>query len=127
VLIFKIVRAGEWREAELIGAYEGSAHDRADGFLHFSTAPQLRGTLEKYYAAVQGDLVIAAADDAQFGEALRWEVSRGGEPFPHLFAPLPMKAVAATLSHYRLKDDLGYAKLNAFLDGLAEPFETAET
>jgi uncharacterized protein (DUF952 family) len=127
LLIFKIVRLAEWSAAELVGVYEGSAHDKADGFLHFSTAPQLRGTLEKHYADAQGALVIAAVDDAQFGETLRWEISRDGEPFPHLFGTLPMKAAIATLSPYRLKDDPGYARLNAFLDGLAEPLEGGES
>lgn len=123
MLIFKIVRLAEWKAAELIGTYEGSSHDRADGFLHFSTAPQLRGTLEKHYANETGDLVIAAADDAQFGETLRWEVSRSGEPFPHLFGPLPIKAVVATLKPYRLKGDPDYKGLNFFLDELAKPVE----
>ncbi len=123
MLIFKIVRKEEWSAAERAGSYEGSAHDKQDGFLHFSTAPQLRETLEKHYAQEQGDLVIAAVDDSQFGDELKWEISRGGEPFPHLYEPLPMKAVAATLSPYRLRDDRDYRGLNFFLEELAKPIE----
>jgi uncharacterized protein (DUF952 family) len=123
VLIFKIVRAAEWQTAERVGTYDGSEYDKADGFLHFSTAPQLRETLEKHYAQEPGTLVIAAFDDAQFGEALKWEVSRNGEPFPHLYGPLPLNEVAATLAPYRLRDDPDYKGLNFFLDELAKPVE----
>lgn len=122
MLIFKIVREAEWLAAELTGAYDGSAHDKADGFLHFSTAPQLRGTLEKHYATETGRLVIAACDDAPFGEDLRWEVSRGGEPFPHLFASLPVKAVIAT--HRASYADLAksdFAALDQFFASLEPP------
>ena len=124
MLIFKIVRTAEWLAAERAGSYEGSAHDKADGFLHFSTAPQLRETIEKHYAQEPGALVIAAFDDAQFGEALKWEVSRNGEPFPHLYAPLSTKSVISTLAtSFPVLQQQDFAGLNLFLDELAKPIE----
>ena len=89
--IFKIVPRKEW---DATGEhYLGSAHDRADGFLHFSTAPQLGETLRRYYAG-QDDLILVAVDAGKFGGALKWEHSSSrGEDFPHLFAPLPRSAV----------------------------------
>ncbi|HXC55332.1 MAG TPA: DUF952 domain-containing protein [Rhizomicrobium sp.] len=91
--IFKVVPAAEWAEAERAGAYAGSAHDQADGFLHFSTAPQLAETLRRYYPGRDG-LVLVAVDPAPLGAALRWEHAPSrGEDFPHLFAALPITAV----------------------------------
>lgn len=92
MLIFKIVHREEWDAATRAGAYEGSAKDRADGFLHFSTAKQLMGTLQKYYAA-EKDLLLVAVDEDLLGAALKYEPSRDGAPFPHLYAPLPVSAV----------------------------------
>jgi uncharacterized protein (DUF952 family) len=90
-LIYKIVPAVLWREAEEMGALNGSPADRADGFLHFSTAAQIRETAERYFAGQDG-LVLIAADKDQLGEALRFEPSRGGALFPHLYGPLPLEA-----------------------------------
>jgi uncharacterized protein (DUF952 family) len=92
VLIFKICHSFEWREAEAVGAYRGSAKDRADGFMHFSTAEQLVGTLTRYYADAQ-DLVLVAVDAAALGPALKFETSRDGALFPHLYGALPLTAV----------------------------------
>jgi len=90
-IIFKIVPRAEWESAG--ESYAGSAHDRADGFLHFSTATQLAETLRLYYAG-QNDLVLVAADASKLGAALKWERSPSrGEDFPHLFAALPRDAV----------------------------------
>lgn len=89
--VFKIVPRAEWAEAT--DAYEGSAHDRADGFLHFSTLSQLPETLRRYYAD-QDDLLLVAADPARLGSVLRWEHSPSrGEEFPHLYGVLLMSAV----------------------------------
>lgn len=89
--IFKIVPRAEW-EAES-GDYHGSAHDRCDGFLHFSTLAQLPETLRLYYAG-QDDLMLVAVDAAALGAALRWERSESrGEDFPHLYAALPCDAI----------------------------------
>lgn len=94
MLIFKIVPRGEWEAAG--DAYHGSAHDQADGFLHFSTAPQLATTLRLYYAG-QDDLVLVAVEAERLGAALKWEHSPSrGEDFPHLFAALPRSAAKWT-------------------------------
>jgi uncharacterized protein (DUF952 family) len=91
-MIFKIVHCAEWAAAEKTGRYDGSAKDRKDGFLHFSTAKQLMGTLRKYYAA-EKNLVLVAANEEMLGPALKYEPSRDGALFPHLYAPLPVSAV----------------------------------
>src|SRR5512135_2018360 len=80
--IFKIATAADWREAERAGRFEGSAHDKSDGFIHFSTGPQLAETLRLYYAGQDG-LLLVAVDDAQLGAALKWEHAPSrGEDFP---------------------------------------------
>ncbi len=86
-IIYKICPAAQWREAEDKGVFEGAPVDLADGFIHFSTAGQVVETAAKHFAG-QGDLLLVAVDTAALGEALRWEVSRGGALFPHLYAPL---------------------------------------
>jgi uncharacterized protein (DUF952 family) len=90
VLIFKICHSAEWRDA--VGVYHGSAKDRADGFLHFSTAEQLMGTLTRYYADAH-DLVLVAVNADALGPALKFEPSRDGAMFPHLYGALPLSAV----------------------------------
>ena len=95
-MIFKIATAADWAEAERAGVFHGSAHDKADGFMHFSTAAQLAQTLQLYYAGQEG-LVLAAVDEAALGAAVRWEHAPSrGEDFPHLFGPLPLSAVTWT-------------------------------
>jgi uncharacterized protein (DUF952 family) len=90
-LIFKIVPRTEWEASS--ADYEGSAHDRADGFLHFSTAAQLPETLRRYYAG-QDDLILVAVDANALGAALKWEYSSSrGEDFPHLYAALSCDAM----------------------------------
>lgn len=90
-LIFKIVPRTEWQAGS--GDYHGSAHDQADGFLHFSTAAQLPETLRRYYAG-QDDLMLVAVDAVALGAALKWEYSASrGEDFPHLYAPLSCDAI----------------------------------
>lgn len=92
--IYKICPAPAWREAERQGRYDGSADDRRDGFIHFSTAAQLAGTLRKHFHGESGLFLIAIDADA-LGDALRWEPSRGGDLFPHLYGPLDLGAVIA--------------------------------
>jgi uncharacterized protein (DUF952 family) len=94
-LIFKIAGADEWRDAQASGLFAGAAADRADGYIHFSTADQVAETAAKWFAG-RRDLVVAAIDAGALGAALRWEPSRGGALFPHLYAPLPMSAVRWT-------------------------------
>ena len=90
-LIFKIVPRAEWQAES--GDYHGSAHDKADGFLHFSTAAQLPETLRRYYAGRE-DLMLVAVDTEALGAALKWEYSQSrGEDFPHLYAALSCDAM----------------------------------
>jgi uncharacterized protein (DUF952 family) len=93
--IYKICERASWRLAEQSGTYRGSAADARDGFIHFSTAAQLAGTLAKHFAGHRELLLIAVDADA-LGDALKWEPSRGGELFPHLYAALPLSAVRWT-------------------------------
>jgi uncharacterized protein (DUF952 family) len=92
MIVYKIVATEEWAAAETAGAFAGAAVDRADGFIHFSTAVQAPETAAKWFAG-RGDLTLAAIDAEAFGKDLRWEPSRGGALFPHLYGPLPMSAV----------------------------------
>jgi uncharacterized protein (DUF952 family) len=92
VTIYKIFRAEEWQTAQRDGVFRGSSDDRRDGFIHFSTAEQTLGTYERYFAGQDG-VVLAAIDADVLGAALKWEPSRGGALFPHLYADLPLSAV----------------------------------
>ena len=91
--IFKICPETLWREAETRGRFDGAPIDLADGFIHFSTAEQVRETAAKRFSGQQG-LLLVAIDENRLGEALKYEVSRGGALFPHLYAPLDLSAVA---------------------------------
>lgn len=91
-LIYKIVDAPSWRCAVQAGEFTGAAIDLQDGFIHFSTAEQVEETLQKYFTG-QPDLMLFSVDANLLGEALKWEVSRGGVLFPHLYASLPISAV----------------------------------
>lgn len=100
MLIYKIMTATEWRMAVEAGQFEGSDVDRADGFIHFSAPDQVAGTASKHFAGIENLVLIAfSADD--FGEFLKWEPSRGGALFPHLYgklaADLAMKVEALPL------------------------------
>ena len=93
--IYKICERGAWRLAEQTGTYRGSAVDARDGFIHFSAAAQLAGTMAKHFAG-RGDLLLVAVDADALGAALKWEPSRGGDLFPHLYGALPLTAVRWT-------------------------------
>jgi uncharacterized protein (DUF952 family) len=90
--IYKIVSRAQWQEAEKKRRYDGSPVDLADGFIHFSTAAQMRETAAKHFAG-QADLMLVEVDAKVLGEALKWEPSRGGALFPHLYGPLDFAAV----------------------------------
>ncbi len=90
--IYKIVPRALWRDAEAAGQFAGSPVDQHDGFIHFSTAGQVRETAAKHFAGVDDLLLVAVRVDAVAGTALRWEPSRGGDLFPHLYGPLPVSA-----------------------------------
>jgi uncharacterized protein (DUF952 family) len=87
--IYKVCPESEWAEAVERGTYRGSAVDLRDGFIHFSTGAQLAETLRRHFAG-QSDLVLVEIDPKDLGDALRWEPSRGGDLFPHLYGPLPV-------------------------------------
>ena len=85
--IYKILPRQLWSAAIEAGAFQGSPLDVADGFIHFSTAAQVRDTAAKHFAGQEDLLLIAVSTDG-FGDELKWEPSRGGDLFPHLYAPL---------------------------------------
>ncbi len=91
-IIYKVVRSAEWHSAGEAGVFNGSADDKRDGFIHLSRAAQLRTTLEKHFAGEDG-LLLVSLDMGRFGPELRWEPSRGGEYFPHLYGPLKLTLV----------------------------------
>jgi uncharacterized protein (DUF952 family) len=90
-VIYKILAVSEWRAAEASGAFGGSAVDRKDGFIHFSTAEQVVETAARHFSG-QHDLVLVSVDSAALGDRLKWELSRGGALFPHLYAEMPANA-----------------------------------
>jgi uncharacterized protein (DUF952 family) len=91
-LVYKICDAALWREAERAGVFHGAPVDLADGYIHFSAAEQVAETAAKHFAGRQNLLIVAVAADA-LGPALKWEPSRGGALFPHLYGPLRLAAV----------------------------------
>jgi uncharacterized protein (DUF952 family) len=92
-MLYKILPAPLWREAERAGCFRGSEVDLRDGFIHFSTAEQVEETAHKHFAG-QGDLLLVRVDAAKLGDGLKWEPSRGGALFPHLYGELDVTAVA---------------------------------
>lgn len=92
--IYKIVPRDLWLQARAKGVFTGAAIDLADGFIHFSTAVQARETAARHFAG-QADLLLVTVAVDRLGDALKFEVSRGGDLFPHLYAALPMDAVVA--------------------------------
>ena len=91
-LIFHICRKEEWAEAQQLGRYGGSSQDLADGFIHFSDGDQVEASAAKHRAGQDG-LVLLTVEAAALGAALKWEPSRGGALFPHLYGALPLSAV----------------------------------
>lgn len=90
--IYKIVPRELWQEARTAGLFKGASIDLKDGYIHFSTAAQAIETARLHFAG-QADLLLVAVDVTLFGEALKWEASRGGDLFPHLYADLRLDAV----------------------------------
>ena len=91
-IIYRLLGAAEWQRAQAAGSFLGTEHDRRDGFIHFSTAEQVAETATRYYAG-QAALLLVGVSVPALGDALRWEPSRGGALFPHLYASLPVGAV----------------------------------
>jgi uncharacterized protein (DUF952 family) len=92
---YKIVDAAEWRAAVAEDRYDGAPVDLADGYIHMSTEAQLAETARRHFAG-RGDLLLLTVDLTRFGDELMWEPSRGGDLFPHLYAPLPVAAVSGS-------------------------------
>ena len=92
--IYKILPRADWVAAQAAGRFEGSPVDHADGFIHFSTALQAAETARRHFAG-QGDLVVLEIEADDLGSALKWEPSRGGDLFPHLYGPLATDKVLA--------------------------------
>jgi uncharacterized protein (DUF952 family) len=92
MLIYKIFRRPEWDAFKAAGQTLGAPVDLADGFIHFSAAPQLAETAAKYFGS-ESDLVLVAFEANRLGNALKWEVSRGGALFPHLYRALQLSEV----------------------------------
>jgi uncharacterized protein (DUF952 family) len=113
VLIYKICDQGMWAEALRQGQFDGAPVDKADGFIHFSDAGTVAETAARHFSGQDG-LVVVAVEAARLGAALRFEVSRGGRPFPHLYGPLPLAAVVWTRPL-----PLGADGLHVFPDDLA--------
>ncbi len=111
-LIYKICPAALWCEAEAKGRFDGAPIDLADGYIHFSTGAQVAETAAKHFAGQDG-LLLIAIDGERLGSALRYEPSRGGALFPHLYAPLDPKAARWIVpmllkkdNHHVLPEDL---------------------
>ncbi|HEX3483851.1 MAG TPA: DUF952 domain-containing protein [Micropepsaceae bacterium] len=94
--VYKILRGAEWEEAQKAGIFRGSADDNRDGFIHLSAANQVRATFARYFAA-ENCCWLVALEVGLLEPALKWELSRGGEKFPHLYAELPLACVEAAI------------------------------
>ena len=90
--VYKIVAAALWQAAEDSGVFAGAGIDLNDGFIHLSTGAQARRTAQLYFAG-QGSLMLVAIDETSLGDALKYEPSRDGDLFPHLYGSLPFTAV----------------------------------
>jgi uncharacterized protein (DUF952 family) len=93
-LIYKICPRPLWEAAVAQGEFRGAPVDLQDGFIHFSAAHQVSATADKHFAGQQ-DLLLVAVDADSLGDKLKWEVSRGGDLFPHLYGPLPTSNITS--------------------------------
>lgn len=100
---YKVLTADQFAQFKADGLFTGAPVDLADGYIHMSTREQAAETVAKHFAG-QDRLVMLMIDLAPFGDAVKWEVSRGGARFPHLYGDLPMSAVAGKVV-LRLGDD----------------------
>lgn len=91
-LIYKLLPGSEWRSAQDQGVFKGSGIDLADGYIHFSTGQQAQETARRYFAG-QTDLILLTIEADELGSALKWEPSRGGDLFPHLYGDLALDRV----------------------------------
>jgi len=93
-IIFKVVSADQWTIAQKQGEFRGAEIDLTDGYIHFSTAQQVEATVEKHFAGQPG-LILVGVDSEKLGDALKYEPSRGGDLFPHLYGSLNLEAVVS--------------------------------
>ena len=91
-IIYKLVSADLWDSALAVGTFYGSPLDLSDGYIHLSASQQVRETARRHFRDVPSLLLVEVATD-RLGPSLRWEPSRGGDLFPHLYAPLDLSAV----------------------------------
>jgi len=91
-VIYKICSRAVWESIRPTAEWAGSPDDRRDGFIHFSAGHQVEGTVQKHFSG-QSDLVVLSVDPRRLGRDLKWEPTRGGDLFPHLYGPLPITAV----------------------------------
>lgn len=117
-IIYKICDKQAWAEAERVAAFRGAEIDRQDGFIHLSAAHQVRETAEKHFSG-QPDLVLVSVRTDSLGDDLKWERSRGGDFFPHLYADLRLDAVTAVDSLPLAEDGL-----HRFPDGIPQAKQT---
>jgi uncharacterized protein (DUF952 family) len=101
--LYKVCTEAAYAEALAKGHFDGSPDDFRDGFIHLSAFDQLKGTLAKHFAG-QADLLLLEVDAARLSDALKWEPSRGGALFPHLYAPLPLTAILSVTKLHMAKD-----------------------
>jgi uncharacterized protein (DUF952 family) len=95
-VLYKIMSRREWETAQANGHYEGSEVDRRDGYIHLSAAHQVRTTAQKHFSGKIDLLLVSVAEEA-LGQSLKWEVSRGGDLFPHIYGMLPLSAVSVVV------------------------------
>ena len=95
-VLYKIMPKQEWQTAQANGLYEGSGVDRRDGFIHLSASHQVRATARKHFSGKADLLLVSVAEEA-LGQSLKWEVSRGGDLFPHIYGALPLSAVSEVI------------------------------
>lgn len=92
MIAYKILTADQWRAFQAAGVFKGAPVDLADGYIHMSSAEQVAETAAKHFTG-QAGLILAAVDLEALGELVKWEPSRGGQLFPHLYGDLPLSAV----------------------------------
>jgi uncharacterized protein (DUF952 family) len=102
-IVYKVMSAAELKQMEREGVFHGSPADIADGYIHLSCGWQLGATLDKHFSGVDG-LVLAAVDLSRLGDTVRWEPSRGGDLFPHIYGVLPIGAVVSATTLERTAD-----------------------
>ena len=95
-VLYKIMPKQEWQTAQANGLYEGSGVDRRDGFIHLSASHQVRATARKHFSGKADLLLVSVAEEA-LGQSLKWETSRGGDLFPHIYGTLPLSAVSKVI------------------------------